>query len=74
MNVAEHRPVLRRIEIGQRAEVDKRRDITEALSGISPTERDRIWRLVEQTARGVNAPDEPASVDELVKQYLDGEL
>lgn len=59
MTVIEHRPVLKRIDIGQRGEVDRRRDITEALSGISPTERDRIWKHVVQASHdGLGAPVE----------------
>jgi hypothetical protein len=54
----------KRIEIGATRDVDRRRDITEAMSGVGPTERDRIWRLVEQTARGVSAPAPDAIADE----------
>lgn len=71
--ISDHRPPLKRIEIGQRVDVDKRKDVTEALSGISPTERDRIWRIVEQVARGVSLPTDHAGADELAKRYLDGE-
>lgn len=52
MNVIQHRSPLPRIEIGQRIDADKRREISEALSGISPTERDRIWKLVVQVSEG----------------------
>jgi hypothetical protein len=56
MNVAEHRAPYRRIEIGSSRGADRRRDITEALSGVGPTERDRIWNLVVQAARdGIGA-------------------
>ncbi|MCK1541430.1 hypothetical protein IVB12_05415 [Bradyrhizobium sp. 179] len=51
----EHRPVRRRIEIGSRVQVT-RGDVTEALSGISPVERDRIWKLVVQASQdGIGA-------------------
>lgn len=63
MSIFDHRGPLKRIEIGQRGEVDRRRDITEALSGVSPVERDRIWRLVVQAAQdgiGATAPEEQA--------------
>lgn len=73
MDVVEHRTPLPRIEIGQRVNVDKRRDITEAVSGISPVERDRIWRLIEQTARGINPPADHDAIEEMVKNYLGGE-
>lgn len=65
MNIAEHRPPLRRIEIGAPI-MDRRReaDITEALSGVGPTERDRIWKLVVQVAQGVNAPTQSATAAE----------
>lgn len=61
MNISEHRTPLKRIEIG--SQIMPRRlstdVITEAMSGVGPTERDRIWWLIEQTARGVNRPSEP---------------
>jgi hypothetical protein len=63
MNVSEHRTPLKRIEIGSPI-MPRRRStdiITEAMSGVGPTERDRIWGLVEQTARGVNRPAQEES-------------
>jgi hypothetical protein len=63
MNVAEHRTPLKRIEIGSPI-MPRRRPydvVIEAMSGVGPTERDRIWGLVEQTARGVNAPTQPVA-------------
>jgi hypothetical protein len=63
MNVSEHRTPLKRIEIGSPI-MPRRRPydvVIEAMSGVGPTERDRIWRLVEQTARGVNSPVTEAS-------------
>lgn len=72
--ISDHRPPLKRIEIGQRVDVDKRKAVTEALSGISPAERDRIWRTVEQAARGVSSPiDHDGSNEARVKRYLTGE-
>lgn len=70
--IFDHRPI-RRVEIGQRFEVDRRKEITEALSGISPAERDRIWRTVEQVGRGVSAPADHDGADAQAKRYLDGE-
>lgn len=74
MSVVEHRPVLRRIEIGSRIDVDKRRDVTEAMSGVGPAERDRIWRLVEQAARGVSAPAPDAEANVVTVDQPAGEM
>jgi hypothetical protein len=52
MSVVEHRAPLKRIEIGS-APADRRRqsEVTEAMSGVGPTERDRIWKLLVQSAQ-----------------------
>jgi hypothetical protein len=63
--IAVHRAPYRRIEIGSAVGVDKRLDITEALSGVGPTERDRIWKLVEQASQGgIGAPSPAAKPTE----------
>lgn len=74
MNIFDCRGPLKRIEIGQRVDVDRRKDIAEAPSDISPAERDRIWRTVEQAARGVSLPADHDGLDARVKRYLDGEV
>lgn len=50
IRVVEHRPPMRRIEIGSSVP-PTRGEVTEAVSGVGPTERDRVWRLVEHGAR-----------------------
>lgn len=57
-----HDTPYKRIEIGSSRGADKRRDIIEAMSGVGPTERDRIWRTIEQAVVGAgvsHAPPEP---------------
>jgi hypothetical protein len=65
MNEGVHRPVLRRIEIGS-GPADRRRpsEITEALSGVGPTERDRIWKLVVQASQDGICASATEEVDE----------
>jgi hypothetical protein len=46
-----HDTPYKRIEIGSSRGADKRREITEAMSGVGPTERDRIWKLLVQAAQ-----------------------
>lgn len=63
MSVIEHRAPLKRIEIGATRGVDRRRasEITEAMSGVGPTERDRIWKLVVQASQdGLGAAENEA--------------
>ena len=51
----EHRPVYRRIEIGQRRYEPPA--IVEAISPyISVAEQDRVWTITRQTAEGCNQP------------------
>jgi hypothetical protein len=52
--------IYKRIEIGprERPRVDQR-DVVEAPSSYSPSEADRIWRLLRQTAEGTCAPVAP---------------
>jgi len=58
MNVVEHRPPLKRIEIGSKPRNKPQIDMGE-FGTYSPAEVDRIWKITRQVAEGVNAPGEP---------------
>jgi hypothetical protein len=59
-----HETPYKRIEIGSSTEVDRRHDIVEALSGVGPTERDRIWRMIEQAVVGAGVSTAPPQSDD----------
>lgn len=55
MNVVEHRPPLKRIDFGIKPRVIEPEGAAGALARLALLlEHDRIWRLIERTARGCN--------------------
>lgn len=58
MNVVEHRPPLKRIEIGSRPHVPTPPNIYAVDRSAEFAEYERIWRLIEQAARSVGVRSE----------------
>jgi hypothetical protein len=54
MNVVEHRPPLRRIEIGARPIAPAVADLYETDTTAELAEQTRIWVLLKQSAQGCN--------------------
>jgi hypothetical protein len=52
MIVVEHRPPLRRIELGARPPPVSAPAVEDIYAAARATEHDRIWRLIEQASQG----------------------